>query len=172
MCVQWRLKSASASAHSNQSLRFPHEETLHPWISKNAPSVDSDQPAHLRRLICIYAGRTCSKIRFLTFRLICARLLQLLIDWVFLMWDQFLEVMLDHKNLITTAIILYFNVCTFILRYMKMVKYLHVREDWSWNRLIMKSLQRSFSPFRWFKKGKSWLLAEISAHILVSCLED
>ena len=32
MCVQQRLKSACASAQSDQSLRCPHEETLHHWL--------------------------------------------------------------------------------------------------------------------------------------------
>ena len=34
MCAQRRLKSACAFAQSDQSLRCPHEETLHPWLSK------------------------------------------------------------------------------------------------------------------------------------------
>ena len=34
MCAQWRLKSACAFAQSDQSLRCPHDETLHPWLSK------------------------------------------------------------------------------------------------------------------------------------------
>ena len=69
ICAQRRLKSACASAHSDQSLRCPHKETLHPWLF-NAPSEDSDQTARMRRLIWIFAGRTCSKGRFLTSPLI------------------------------------------------------------------------------------------------------
>ena len=34
ICGKWRLRSACASAPSHQSLRCPHEETLHPWTSK------------------------------------------------------------------------------------------------------------------------------------------
>ena len=34
MCVQRRLKSAGASAQSDQSLRCPHGEISHPWLSK------------------------------------------------------------------------------------------------------------------------------------------
>ena len=34
MCVRRKLKSACASAQSDQSLRRPHERTLHPWLSK------------------------------------------------------------------------------------------------------------------------------------------
>ena len=34
MCAQRRLRSACPSAQFDQSLRCPHEETLHPWLSK------------------------------------------------------------------------------------------------------------------------------------------
>ena len=51
ICVQRRLRSACASAQSDQSLRRPHEETLHLWISKNTPSEDSDWTAVVHRLI-------------------------------------------------------------------------------------------------------------------------
>ena len=34
MCVHRRLKSSCASAQANLSLRWAHEETLHPWPSK------------------------------------------------------------------------------------------------------------------------------------------
>ena len=34
MCAQRRLKSACASAQSDQNLCCPHEETLHPWLSR------------------------------------------------------------------------------------------------------------------------------------------
>ena len=34
MCAQRRLKSACASAQSDQGLRYPHEETLHSWLTK------------------------------------------------------------------------------------------------------------------------------------------
>ena len=37
ICAQRRFKSACASAHSVQSLRCPHEESLHPWLSKKHP---------------------------------------------------------------------------------------------------------------------------------------
>ena len=37
MCAQGRLKSACASTQSDQSLRCPHDETLHSWISKMRP---------------------------------------------------------------------------------------------------------------------------------------
>ena len=34
---QTKLKSARASAQSDRSLRFPHEEALPPWLSKMRP---------------------------------------------------------------------------------------------------------------------------------------
>ena len=37
MCVQIRFKSACASALSDQSIRCPHDEPLHPWLSKVVP---------------------------------------------------------------------------------------------------------------------------------------
>ena len=37
ICVKRRLKSACASAQSDQSLRSPHEESLHPWLFKMRP---------------------------------------------------------------------------------------------------------------------------------------
>ena len=40
----------------------------------------------------------------------------------------------------------------------------------SW-RLTMKSILRSFSRFRWFKKGNSQLLAKVYAHVLANRLE-
>ena len=61
MCAQRWLKSACASTLFDQSLRCPHEETLHPWLSKMCPeqiliSLDerpgwseSLQGAHIRR---------------------------------------------------------------------------------------------------------------------------
>ena len=32
MCAQWKLRSAWASAHSDQSLRYPHEDSLGPEL--------------------------------------------------------------------------------------------------------------------------------------------
>ena len=64
MCAQRILKSACASAQSDQSFRCPHKETLYPWLSKNAHSEDSDQTAGMRSLNRIFAGCTCSNVRF------------------------------------------------------------------------------------------------------------
>ena len=65
MCVQQKLRSACASAQSDQS-------SLSAWRNSGllamhrAPSEDSDQPAHPRRLIWVFAWRMRSKVRFLT----------------------------------------------------------------------------------------------------------
>ena len=60
MCAQRRLISACACAQSDHSLRCPHEENLHHWLSKqntkNAPSEDSDQTTRMRMLISIFVG--------------------------------------------------------------------------------------------------------------------
>ena len=69
MCAQRKLKTACTSAQTDQCLRYPHEETLHPWLSKNEPCEESDQTARMRRLIWIFTRHTCPKVRFLTLRL-------------------------------------------------------------------------------------------------------
>ena len=38
------------------------------FLPKNAASEDSDQTARMRRLVWIFAGRTCPRVRFLTLR--------------------------------------------------------------------------------------------------------
>ena len=53
MCAQQRLRSAWASAQSDQSLHCPHEERSH-W----AHSKDSDQTGQMPRLIWVFAGHT------------------------------------------------------------------------------------------------------------------
>ena len=40
-----------ASAQFGQRLRGPHEETLRPWLSKNAPSEDPGETPRMHRLI-------------------------------------------------------------------------------------------------------------------------
>ena len=44
-----------------------------PLAIKNMPTEDSDQTVWMCRVIWIFAGRTYSKVRFLTLRLICVR---------------------------------------------------------------------------------------------------
>ena len=80
LCAQWNLRSAWASAQSDQSLRCPHAETLsYPlctqrrlwsesslcaeWVAKDpsflhAHSEDSDPAGRMSRLIWDFAGRT------------------------------------------------------------------------------------------------------------------
>ena len=69
MCAQRRLKSACTSAQSDRSRLCPQEETASLAI-QNAPSEDSDQTSRMRRLIGIFAGRTCAQVRYRTLRLI------------------------------------------------------------------------------------------------------
>ena len=57
LCAQGRLRSAWASAQSDQSLPCRHEETLvlsYPLSTQR----DSDQTGRMPRLICVFAGRT------------------------------------------------------------------------------------------------------------------
>ena len=62
LCAQRRLRSAWASAQSDQSLRCPHEESLSikhtaKTLIRFAPSEDSDQPGHPPSLIRVFAVR-------------------------------------------------------------------------------------------------------------------
>ena len=41
-----KVSNQPAHPRSLTSFRCPHEETLHPWQSKRAPSDDSDQTAN------------------------------------------------------------------------------------------------------------------------------
>ena len=56
-CAQRRIRSACASAQSDQSLRYPHEETLASWLSKERPAktdqitAQSLMGVHVRRMI-------------------------------------------------------------------------------------------------------------------------
>ena len=52
VCVQRRLRSAWASAQSDQSIRCPHEEAFFSYHSE-----DSDQTGRMPRLIWVFAGR-------------------------------------------------------------------------------------------------------------------
>ena len=60
MCCQWRLKSVQ----STQSLCCLLEETASLAI-QNVPNEVSDQTAQMRRLILIFPGCICPKVRFL-----------------------------------------------------------------------------------------------------------
>ena len=63
MCAQWRLRSAWASAQSDQS-------SLSAWRSigslatQKAHGKDSDQTGQMPRLIWVFAGRTCHFVGF------------------------------------------------------------------------------------------------------------
>ena len=60
VCTQWRLRSAWASAQSDQSLRCPHEKKLGSLATHWAYSEDSDQTGRMPRLIWVFAW--CSHV--------------------------------------------------------------------------------------------------------------
>ena len=66
MCAQRRLRSAWASAQSDQSLRCLGSFTTH-W----AHSEDSVQTGRMHRLIWVFAWRTCHYVGFVVWWLIC-----------------------------------------------------------------------------------------------------
>ena len=63
MCVQRRLRSAWASAQSDQGLRCPHEEILGPSLPIER-TVKTDQTGRMPRLIWVFAGCTCHFVGF------------------------------------------------------------------------------------------------------------
>ena len=69
MDAQRKLKSACASAQSDQRLRCRLKKLCLLGYPKYA-SDNSDQTARMRRLIRIFAGRICSKVPVLTWWLI------------------------------------------------------------------------------------------------------
>ena len=76
-CEKTYLQTCAFIEDSDQpcirSLCCPHGETDSQHV-QNAPSKDSDQTAHLRSLIWIFAGCTCLKVRLLMLQLVCLRL--------------------------------------------------------------------------------------------------
>ena len=79
MCVQRRLKSACASAQSDQSLRSPQEETVQLWLSTVRPvkiliSLRAQADQNLR---CAHMEGTCPALRLIwtQYVLICTQLL-------------------------------------------------------------------------------------------------
>ena len=75
MSAQRRFRSACAFAQSDQNL---------PWAKSGQTKIQSlfmlttktDQTARMRRLIRVFVGRICEKVRFLTFRFICCATLE------------------------------------------------------------------------------------------------
>ena len=53
LCAQRRLRSAWASAQSDQRLRCPHQESFGPFASHWAHSEDSDQPGRTAILLVL-----------------------------------------------------------------------------------------------------------------------
>ena len=57
ICAQGRLRSAGASAQSDQCLLCPHEQTLGPQLP-NERTAKTDQTGRMPRLIWVFAGHT------------------------------------------------------------------------------------------------------------------
>ena len=57
MCAKRRLRSAWASAQSDQRLRCPHEEALGAWLYLEH-TAKTDQTGQMPKLIGVFAGRT------------------------------------------------------------------------------------------------------------------
>ena len=51
MCAQWWLKSACASAQSDQSVPCSHDEILHFWSDSAYTQTDLSLDAHVRRYV-------------------------------------------------------------------------------------------------------------------------
>ena len=69
LCAQRSLRSAWASAWSDQSLRCSHEETLGPQLPIER-TAKTDQTGWVPRLIRVFAGRTDHFVGFVMRRLI------------------------------------------------------------------------------------------------------
>ena len=74
LCAQRRLRSAWASAQSDQSLRFPHGESSGPCLSTKR-TAKTDQTGRKHRLILVFAWRTFHFVGFVVLRFICGRLM-------------------------------------------------------------------------------------------------
>ena len=66
MCTQRRLRSAWASAQSDQNLHCLHEEALGPWLSLER-TAKNDQTGWMPRLIWVFTGRTGHIVGFVMF---------------------------------------------------------------------------------------------------------
>ena len=76
MCVFWGTETSSASTSenipSNMCARIHTESSLGAfWVAKgakffHAENVESDQTVRMRKLIWVFVGHTCQKVRFLT----------------------------------------------------------------------------------------------------------
>ena len=55
--AQRRLRSALASQQCDQSFRYPHEESLGPYLPIERTVEDSDQTVRMPMLIWVFAGR-------------------------------------------------------------------------------------------------------------------
>ena len=64
ICAKRRLKLACSSAQSDQNIRCPHDDTLHPWLSKMRP-----RRILMHKLILIFAGRKINVWRYVFWRM-------------------------------------------------------------------------------------------------------
>ena len=69
MCAQWRLRSAWASAQSDQSSLSAWRK-LGSLATHGVHSEDSDQTGRMPRLIWVFAGHTCHFVGFVVIQLI------------------------------------------------------------------------------------------------------
>ena len=108
LCAQQRLRSAWASAQSDQSLRCPHEKTL---ATHWAHCKDSDQTGRMPRLIWVFAGHTDHFVGFVMFvHLICSKQL------LNLRWNHLIT---HYKHCVTILSETIFNVHTWNLTKLK-----------------------------------------------------
>ena len=83
-----------ASAHPDQSLYCPHEESLHSWPSK----MLQGKILILRRLIRIFTGCTCPKVYFMTSRLECLHLFLIKDPVCNFSWKEGSKLLLLYKH--------------------------------------------------------------------------
>ena len=69
MCAQRRFRSACAFAQADQNLHWTHFGIAKDTRFLHADYEHSDLTARMCRMIWIFVGRTCPKVRFLTLRL-------------------------------------------------------------------------------------------------------
>ena len=114
ICAAWSETSLSAWRHF-ASLAI-----------QNAHSEDSDQTAQMRRLIWIFAGRTCPEIRFLTLRL----------KWLCMLIYHFGVRITSYLSFI----LIFFS--EFVDLYFKVFRYLERFEYENWNAIFLSRIEK------------------------------
>ena len=122
LCAQRRLRSAWASAQSDQSSLYPQ------WVAKDpiflhANSKDSDQTGRMPRLICVFAGRTLTLLVVMR-QLICewssVRILQW--SWGF-QTDWSVQNSVDPDETLISVYAVCYSIWIFWKHYCKFPKY-------------------------------------------------